>query len=95
MPNGVMKKRKNARKIIATVIWAVQEWVRNHDMVVPSLIASDSIFIVTGEKERKGKLLCTVPIRELHNDLVQDAESGRIPGLIDSKGQIVVSDTSL
>ena len=49
----------------------------------------------TGVKERVAKLLLEIPVRELHNDLVEAAESGDVPEVVDRNRKIVISDTSL
>ena len=36
-----------------------------------------------------------IPVRELHNDLVEAANNGDLPEAVDRQGRIIVSDTKL
>jgi hypothetical protein len=92
-------KRKGLVKMTKAVIATVQRFICDHRMVVDSLIANDTLLIIdemAGKKtKRVGKLLLHIPICELHNDLVEAAQKGELPELVDINGRVVVSDTSL
>jgi hypothetical protein len=90
-------KRKGFTKITPVVIKAVHIFVKNHDFIKPLPIMNNMLLIknpATGEKERVPKLLLEILVRELHNDLVEAAELGDIPEVVDHNGKIVVSDSS-
>jgi hypothetical protein len=50
---------------------------------------------LTGLKERRGKLLLEIPVRELHNDMLLPINKGGFSGVRDDDGKVIISDTTL
>lgn len=72
--------------------------MRNQPNVIHSPIASDTLLVkVKGqqEKQRVGKLLLEIPLRELHSLMVSSLEDGGLPEVRDADNKIIVSDTML
>lgn len=99
-----VKARKGYSRITAEVRAQLHEWVLNHPRVVASPIANDTILVLnraTGKKERVGKLLREVSVRELHNDLIEKSiEAGGKGGGLEcardaNSGNVLISDTAL
>ena len=71
----VLKRRGN-KKLTAEQVERIQEFVRNHEMVVASPISNDLIQIPDkndpGRMIKTTKLLLQCSVRELHNDLVKE-----------------------
>jgi hypothetical protein len=89
-PKQLLKVNENLRKLL-------DNWIRNHDMVVESPIKDETLLVLnpsTGIKERKAKLLLCVPVRELHNDLVKEPPIG-LAEAKDANNKCVISDTML
>ena len=64
----------------------------------PSPITRDTLLVenpLTGLKERRGKLLLEIPVRELHNDMLLPINEGGFAGIREANGQIIISDTTL
>jgi hypothetical protein len=90
-------KRKGHSKITGSVKIKLRNWIVNHPHVIASPIVNDTLFVqnpITKVKERVGKLLLEVPVRELHNDLIEPPERG---GFVEAwqDGKVIISDTSL
>ena len=45
--------------------------------------------------ERIPKILISISIRELHNDMLKKASDGGLEGAVDANGNAVISDTAL
>jgi hypothetical protein len=65
--------------------------------MIASPIANDTLLVrnpITKIKERVGKLLLEIPVRELRNDLIEPIERG---GLAEAwkDGRVMISDSSL
>jgi hypothetical protein len=92
----IKRKRKAARKINPEIRKAICDWIVNHPNVVHSPIASDTILVKTSENEktRVGKLLLEIPVRELHNQMVE-ADTGLLDARDPTTGKVLVSNTSL
>ena len=94
----VAPKRKIVRKLTKELIILVQKWICDHPMVANSPIANDTLLVFDEQTQKKskrvGKLLLQIPLRELHNNLVEASEKNEIPGLLHN-GRCVVSDTAL
>jgi hypothetical protein len=91
-------KRKGFSKITNEKRAAVCDWVKNHPNVIHSPIANDTILIkVEGhdEKQRVGKLLLEIPVRELHCLMVAKAEVGGLAVARDDSERIIISDSML
>jgi hypothetical protein len=90
--------RKIVRKLTKELIILVQKWICDHPMVANSPIANDTLLVFDEQTQKKstrvGKLLLQIPLRELHNNLVEASEKNEIPGLLHD-GRCVVSDTAL
>ena len=83
---------KGHRQITPQLTEKVISWIRNHQHVVQSPIQSDTIIKTDsqGTKTRVPKLLLEIPVRELHNNLVET-----VPEVRSEQGKLLVSDTSL
>jgi hypothetical protein len=46
-------------------------------------------------KERRGKLLFEIPVRELHNDMLMPINKGGFAGVRNEDGKIIILDTTL
>ena len=99
---SLLAKRKGHRKVTGLVRKALFAWIRDHPRVVPSPITNDTLLVMneaTGQKERVGKLLLEIPVRELHNDLIElpppEGRGGGLPEARDESGKIVISETAL
>ena len=98
-----VEARRGHSKITTEVRAKLHEWVLNHPRVVQSPIANDTLFVLneeTGKKERVGKLLLEISVRELHNNLIAlpvDAggPGGGLAEARDDAGKIIISDTAL
>lgn len=93
-----LKKRKGFTKITQDVRDALCTWVKSHPNVIHSPIANDTILVpVSGqvEKQRVGKLLLEIPIRELHNMMICTQEEGGLPEARDVNNKVIISDTML
>jgi hypothetical protein len=92
------KRRKGFSKITMEIRASVCDWVKNHPNVIHSPIANDTILIkLEGheEKQRVGKLLLEIPVRELHCLMVAKAEVGGLAVARDDCNQIIISDSML
>jgi hypothetical protein len=67
-------KRLGRTKVSVQLEEAFFKWLDNHDMVIQSLLASDTLPVSDqenpGNKKRMNKILLQIPVRELHNDLL-------------------------
>ena len=96
-----VKARRGHRKVTEEIRMALHEWIFAHPRVVNSPIANDTLLVLnpqTGKKERTGKLLLEISVRELHNDLISTEQGGLVNGLgeaRDDKGKVIISDTAL
>lgn len=99
-----VKARRGHSKITAAIRAELHEWVLNHPRVVNSPIGNDTLLVdnrETGKKERVGKLLLEISIRELHNDLIElpvdkGGAGGGLPSARDARtDRIIISDTAL
>jgi hypothetical protein len=91
------KRPKKRLKIDEQLRELLNEWIRNHEMVVISPIKDETLLVynsLTGIKERKAKLLLCIPVRELHNDLQKEPPMG-LAAAKDAAGKCLISDTML
>jgi hypothetical protein len=67
-------KRLGRTKVSVQLEEAFLKWLDNHNMVIQSPLASDTLLVSDpenpGNKKRMNKILFQIPVRELHNDLV-------------------------
>mgnify|MGYP000040289675 CR=1 FL=1 len=92
------KKRKGFSKITTEKRAAVCDWVKNHPNVIHSPIANDTILVKLeghDEKQRVGKLLLEISVRELHCLMVAKAEVGGLAVARDDSERIIISDSML
>jgi hypothetical protein len=92
------RQRRSYSKISNEIKEKLDIWVREHPNVRPSPITRDTLLVknkVTGEKERVGKLLLEIPVRELHNDMLLPVNKGGFAGAFDENGSVIISDTTL
>jgi hypothetical protein len=92
-------KRLGSKKVSVELEEAFLKWLDNHNMVIQSPLASDTLLVSDpkspGNKKRMDKILLQVPVRELHNDPVGTAPLIGLPGVRDCSGNILISDTKL
>ena len=91
------REHKKAITITAEIVSMVQAWVREHQDVINSPIANDTLLIrdpETGVKKWKNKLLLQISVAELHNHLAEAARNRDLPGLLNAQGKLIISDTS-
>jgi hypothetical protein len=70
----------------------------NHENAIASPVAKDTILVLNkenGEKDRVGKLLLEIYVRELHNSLIGPVEDGGLASARDANGIVLISDTAL
>ena len=70
---------------------SLTEWVTAHPFVRVSPITNGTLLL---NGTRYPKLLCEVPIRELHNDMIKDTTDGGLHGAI-VDGKAIMSGTEL
>jgi hypothetical protein len=94
-----VEARKGHSRITKEVKLTLHGWVLDvdHPRVVNSPTANDTLLVLneeSGKKERVGKLLIEISVRELHNDLISPASDG---GLAAARvdGKVIISDTAL
>ena len=88
----VMKtKSKRQSRYSDAFLKSLTEWVTNHPFVRVSPITNDTLLL---NGTRYPKLLREVPIRELHNDMIKDTNSGGLHGAV-VDGKAIMSDTEL
>ena len=87
------------KKVCPQLEEEVLVWLKNHDMVVQPPTAKDLILVQDPsnprQKIRVNKLLLTILLRELHNDLLNRDPNMGLEGAINIKGDILISDTKL
>ena len=91
-----VRNRKGYSKISLSLRKALFQWILDHPSIVPSPISKDTLLVrnpETGLKERVGKLLLEIPVRELHNDLIDDKTG--LKEARNEKGEVLISDTAL
>jgi hypothetical protein len=92
------RQRRHYSKIKNTLKERLDIWIREHPNVRPSPITSDTLLVknkVTGEKERVGKLILEIPVRELHNDMLLPVNKGGFEGAFNASGVPIISDSTL
>ena len=73
-----VEARKGHSRITKAVKEALHGWVLDHPRVVDSPLTNDTLLVLneaTGKKERVGKLLLEISVRELHNDLISRTQA--------------------
>jgi hypothetical protein len=91
-----VKNRKGYSKVSLSLRKSLLQWILDHPSVVPSPISKDTLLVRnpdTGVKERVGKLLLEISVRELHNDLLDDKKG--LKEARNEKGEVLISDTAL
>ena len=87
-------KSKGWTKVDLALRNAVHDWIRKHPMVVESPIMNDMVRIPDPNDETKtirtSKLLLSISVRELHNDMLELLAVAKSP-----EGDILISDTKL
>jgi hypothetical protein len=92
------RQRRGYSKITDAIKEKIDIWVREHPNVRPSPVTRDTLLVknkVSGEKERVGKLLLEIHVRESHNDMLLPVNKGGFAGAFDENGSIIISDTTL
>jgi hypothetical protein len=95
----ITRRRKGKTNITPSVREAVCKWVRNHENVIHSPLKDDTLLLKwslgsSTTKQRVGKLLLEISVRELHNCMVATT-SGGLPESRGMHGNVIISDTSL
>jgi len=87
-------KSKSWTKVDSDLRDAVHEWIRKHPMVIESPILNDMVRIPDPQDNTKtiktSKLLLSISVRELHNDMVKLLDVAKSP-----EGDVLISDTKL
>ncbi|OEU19451.1 hypothetical protein FRACYDRAFT_235505 [Fragilariopsis cylindrus CCMP1102] len=96
---GRVLKRLGRTKVTAKLHTEFLRWLDNHNMVIQSPLASDTLLVpdgtTSGVKKRVNKILLQIPVRELHNDLSDADPLIGLAGARDCNGNILISDTKL
>ena len=94
-----VRKRIGWRRVSPSLKKKLLEWILNHPHIIPSPIAKDAILIPDPnnpkQKIRTNKLLLQIPIRELHNDLLNRNPMIGLPEARDKNDKTLISDTGL
>jgi hypothetical protein len=92
-------KRLGTKKVSYQLEEAFLKWLDNHNMVIQSPLASDTLLVSDpenpGNKKGMNKILLQIPVRELHNDLLSTDPLIGLPGVRDCSGNILISDSKL
>ena len=90
-------ERSKWSKIPSELRSSLKDWITNHPDVVNSPLYRDMLWWKKedGTKEKIPKLLITIPIRQLHNDMIEPPENGGLEGVRNEKGEVIISDTAL
>ncbi|OEU07188.1 hypothetical protein FRACYDRAFT_251490 [Fragilariopsis cylindrus CCMP1102] len=96
---GRVLKRLGRTKVTPELHAEFLRWLDNHHMVIQSPLASDTLLVpdgtTSGVKKRVNKILLQIPVRELHNDLIDADPLVGLAGARDCNGKILISDTKL
>ncbi|OEU12948.1 hypothetical protein FRACYDRAFT_243200 [Fragilariopsis cylindrus CCMP1102] len=96
---GRVLKRLGRSKVTAELHAEFLVWLDKHNMVIQSPLASDTLLVpdgtTSGVKKRVNKILLQLPVRELHNDLIDADPLIGLAGARDCNGNILISDTKL
>jgi hypothetical protein len=93
-----VKRRKGRSKVGPESRKESPDWIMNHENVVASPIAKDTLLVLNkeaGEKERAGKLPLETSVRKLHNLLAGPVEDGGLASARDANGNVLISDAAL
>ena len=92
-------KRLGRTKVTPELHMEFLRWLDNHHMVIQSPLASDTLLVPDannpGTKKRTNKILLQIPVRELHNDLIDADPLIGLASVRDCAGNILISDTKL
>ena len=92
--NGVLwssvTKRSKWSKIPSELRSRLQEWITNHPDVVNSPLYRDMLWRKKedGTREKIPKLLITISIRQLHNDMLEYPQNGGLTGAKNDNGEV-------
>ncbi|OEU18324.1 hypothetical protein FRACYDRAFT_236601 [Fragilariopsis cylindrus CCMP1102] len=96
---GRVIKRLGRTKVTPELHVEFLRWLDNHNMVIQSPLASDTLLVPDannpGTKKRINKILLQIPVRELHNDLIDADPLIGLASVRDCAGNILISDTKL
>ena len=89
--------RRKYSKITSELKVKLHNWILRHPYVIKSPYPQDTLLWKKqdGTVERIPKILISISIRELHNDMLKKASDGGLDGAVDTNGNAVISDTSL
>ena len=89
--------RRTFSKISSALKERLHNWILCHSHVMKSPYCQDTLLWrkKDGSIERVPKILISVSIRELHNDMLTHPSEGGLEGAQDANGNAVISDTAL
>ena len=89
--------RRKYSKITSELKVKLHNWILRHPHVIKSPYPQDTLLWKKqdGTVERIPKILISISIRELHNDMLKKESDGGLEGAVDTNGNAVISDTSL
>ena len=89
--------RRKYSKITSELKVKLHNWILRHPHVIKSPYPQDTLLWKKqdGTVERIPKILISISIRELHNDMLKKESDGGLDGAVDTNGNAVISDTSL
>ena len=89
--------RRKYSKITSELKVKLHNWILRHPHVIKSPYPQDTTLWKKqdGTVERIPKILISISIRELHNDVLKKASDGGLEGAVDTNGNAVISDTAL
>ena len=92
-------KRLGRKKVSKELEKEFYEWLDNHNMVIQSPLANDTILVKDpnnpNNKIRINKILLQCSVRELHNDLLSDDNLVGLKNARDCNGNPLISDNKL
>ena len=91
------KKPKGHSKINEQIKRNLYTWITRHPQVVQSPISNDCLKVMLDDQKEPQivpKLLLKVSVREIHNSLVSDPNSGGLNDTRDEDGKIIISDST-
>ena len=98
---SIIKHRNNYSTQQSSLYRALFEWVINHPHVISSPISRDTVLVTVpnpngeGTKERVGKLLLEISVRELHQDLISPPPIGFEGAFCKSSKKLLISERYL
>ena len=94
---SALPPRRKYSKVSEEVKDGLKKWIINHPSVTESPLMNDTLIIKDKEKKkiRVPKLLLSISVRELHNQMIRPVHDGGFAGSRDGNGDVIISDTAL